>query len=103
MPHLFIMPYFPWMLHIARVFRSIFKIKRFHKYYFGFYKRLFKPYNIFKDITTYTKFDSVLQMKVDLVLQLDSDRNKVFDFFKQMNYNPFVLNDDNEITPPQAA
>lgn len=50
---------------------------------------------------TIKKYHPAMMIEVSSqVLQLDSDRNKIFDFFKQMNYNPFVLNDYNEITPP---
>lgn len=53
---------------------------------------------------TIKKYHPAMMIEVSSqVLQLDSDRNKIFDFFKQMNYNPFVLNDYNEITPPRAA
>ncbi len=37
---------------IAFLFRYFFQIKYFRHTYFGFYKRIFKPLNLFKDVTT---------------------------------------------------
>jgi len=54
------------MLYLAKIFKLFFRVKVLRKYYFGFYKRLFKPYNLFKDVTTITTFDENLLMKVDL-------------------------------------
>lgn len=51
---------------IAWTFKILFKVKYFRHYYFSFYKRLFKPFNLFKGVTTECKYSDTLKIKADL-------------------------------------
>jgi FkbM family methyltransferase len=51
---------------IALVFKILFKIPFFRKRYFGFYKKLFKPRNLFRGLTSICRFDTNLKIKADL-------------------------------------
>jgi len=51
---------------IAWVFKITFKIKFFRHYYFALYKRLFRPYNLFKGVSIKCKYSDTLRIKADL-------------------------------------
>lgn len=54
-------------MHItARFFKTLFKIPFFRIRYFGFYKRLFKPRNLFRGQSAICRFDNNLKIKADL-------------------------------------
>ena len=48
------------------IFKFVFRFKFLQKYYFGFYKRLFKPFQLFKGKSAVCKYDKNLKMKVDI-------------------------------------
>jgi len=51
---------------IAWTFKIIFKIKYFRYYYFALYKRLFRPFNLFKGVSIECKYSDTLRIKADL-------------------------------------
>jgi FkbM family methyltransferase len=51
---------------IAWTFKIIFKIKFFRYYYFALYKRLFRPFNLFKGVSIECKYSNTLRIKADL-------------------------------------
>ena len=51
---------------IAWIFKIIFKIKFFRYYYFALYKRLFRPFNLFKGLSIECKYSDTLRVKADL-------------------------------------
>jgi len=51
---------------IAFLFKLLFKIPFFRKRYFGFYKKIFKPYRLFKGKSNICSFDENLKIKADL-------------------------------------
>ncbi|HYW94508.1 MAG TPA: FkbM family methyltransferase [Bacteroidales bacterium] len=54
------------MITVARLFKLLFKLKFTRKYYFGLYKRLFRPTNLFGGIATICRYGDHQRMKVDL-------------------------------------
>lgn len=50
----------------AKLFQIIFQIPFFRKRYYGFYKRIFKPFGLFEGQSALTRFDKTMKMKVDL-------------------------------------
>lgn len=50
----------------AWMFKIIFKVRYFRRYYFAFYKRLFKPYHLFKGVSLECKYNDTLRIKADL-------------------------------------
>ena len=51
---------------IAWIFKIIFKIEFFRYYYFALYKRLFRPFNLFKGVTIECKYSDTLRINADL-------------------------------------
>ncbi len=51
---------------IAWVFKVLLKITLFRRYYYALYKRLFKPYNLFRGVTSSCRLDGTLKMRADL-------------------------------------
>ena len=58
--------YIALLIVIAYIFRFFFRIRYFRKFYFGFYKRLFKSKNLFKGLSLISSYDENLKMKLDL-------------------------------------
>lgn len=54
------------MKFIASLFKILFILPFFRKRYFWFYKRIFKPKNLFQGISTVRSFESGLKIKLDL-------------------------------------
>lgn len=54
------------MKFLAYFFKFLFKFKPFEKYYFSFYKRLFKPYSLFRGIRTQTRYDRDFKIEVEV-------------------------------------
>ncbi len=54
------------MIIIAKLFRILFKFPFFRKRYFGFYKRIFKPNNLFEGQTAICTFDKGLKINAQL-------------------------------------
>lgn len=53
-------------IFLARLFRLLFKLSFFRSRHFGFYKKIFKPYNLFKDVTCTTKLNGFrLRLQID--------------------------------------
>jgi FkbM family methyltransferase len=50
----------------AKLFKILFIIPFFRKRYFGFYKRIFKPYRLFDGQTILCRYDKSLRIKADL-------------------------------------
>lgn len=53
-------------MNSARFFKWIFKFKFSRKYYFGLYKKFFKPYRLFRGKSAICRYDENLKMKVDI-------------------------------------
>ncbi len=54
------------MIIIARLFRLLFALTFTRKYYFGLYKRFFRPYNIFRGVSSTSQYLGRFRMRVDL-------------------------------------
>ncbi len=54
------------MIIVAHFFRILFKIKAIGRYHFAFYKKLFKPYHLFRGIKAKAVYDGSFKMKVEL-------------------------------------
>jgi FkbM family methyltransferase len=50
----------------AKFFKLLFKISFFRNRYFGFYKRIFRPYRLFRGQSAICLYDNNLKIKVDL-------------------------------------
>ncbi len=54
------------MYIVAWILKVLFRIEYLRKYYFAFYKKIFKPYNLFKGVSSTCRYNGELRMKVDL-------------------------------------
>ncbi len=54
------------MIVVAHLFRFLFKFKAIGRYHFAFYKKLFKPYHLFRGIRTHAVYDGKFKIQVEL-------------------------------------
>lgn len=53
-------------MNIPNLFRFLFRFSFFRKRYFGIYKRIILPYNLFKNKTTISEYDETLKIKLNI-------------------------------------
>ncbi|MCK5137786.1 MAG: FkbM family methyltransferase [Bacteroidales bacterium] len=54
------------MYIVAWIIKVLFHFKFIQKHYFGFYRRIFKPLNLFKGVSATCRYNGTFKMKVDL-------------------------------------
>ena len=54
------------MIVIAYIFKFLFKFQFIGKYYFAFYKKLFKPYRLFRGVKAHAMYDGKFKIGVEL-------------------------------------
>ncbi|MBL4862663.1 MAG: FkbM family methyltransferase [Crocinitomicaceae bacterium] len=54
------------MVFFAKFFKLLFKITSFRKHYYGLYKRVFKPFSLFKGLVITSSYDNDLKIKLNI-------------------------------------